>query len=165
VADELGLGQREPIVHEGDTVILHCHRLALVAIPYGFTLYVILILRSLQSSSVEMAAPPQAARAGSRARGARGRARSAACSASSSASSVARASALSTWEGGRGPLSRGFREGWKAPGVRDVSLCTRSEKGVTLARRMQVGPCIPVGIQQENVEVGPTSGSTLHRSN
>ena len=31
-------------------------------------------------------------------------------------------------------------------------------KGVRLAQKMQVEPCIPVGIQREKAEVGPTSG-------
>jgi hypothetical protein len=35
-----------------------------------------------------------------------------------------------------------------------------SEKNVRLARTMQVGPCIPLGIQLETAGVGPTSGST-----
>ena len=39
-----------------------------------------------------------------------------------------------------------------------------SEKGVRLAQKMQVGPCIPVGIQTEKVEVGPTSRPTWRLS-
>jgi hypothetical protein len=43
-----------------------------------------------------------------------------------------------------------------------------SEKGVRLARKMEVGPRIPAGIQLFKAEVGPTSGPTwrlshLHR--
>jgi hypothetical protein len=37
-----------------------------------------------------------------------------------------------------------------------TSLRSFSEKGVRLAQKMQVGPCIPVGIQLEKAEVGPT---------
>ena len=39
-----------------------------------------------------------------------------------------------------------------------------SEKGVRLAQNMQVGPCIPVGIQLQKAEVGPTSGQTWRLS-
>jgi hypothetical protein len=39
-----------------------------------------------------------------------------------------------------------------------------SGKGVRLAQNMQVGPCIPVGIQLENAEVGPISGPTRRLS-
>jgi hypothetical protein len=39
-----------------------------------------------------------------------------------------------------------------------------SEKGVRLAQKMQVGPCIPVGNQLEKAEVGPTSGPTWRLS-
>ena len=38
------------------------------------------------------------------------------------------------------------------------------EKGVRLAQKMQVGPCISVGIQLEKTEVGPTSGPTWRLS-
>jgi hypothetical protein len=33
-----------------------------------------------------------------------------------------------------------------------------SEKGVRLAQTMQVGPCIPVGVQLATAGVGPTFG-------
>ena len=36
-----------------------------------------------------------------------------------------------------------------------------SETGVKLAQKMQVGSCIPVGIQLQMAEVGPTSGPHL----
>ena len=39
-----------------------------------------------------------------------------------------------------------------------------SEKGVRSAQKMQVGPCISVGIQLEKAEVGPASGPTWHLS-
>jgi hypothetical protein len=39
-----------------------------------------------------------------------------------------------------------------------------SEKGVTLARRMQVGPCSPVRLQLPTAEVGPTSRPARLRS-
>ena len=39
-----------------------------------------------------------------------------------------------------------------------------SEKGVRLAQKMQVGPCVPVGIQLEKTEVGPTSGPSWRLS-
>ena len=39
-------------------------------------------------------------------------------------------------------------------------IASASEKGVRLAQTMQVVPCIPVGIQLEEAEVGPTSGPT-----
>jgi hypothetical protein len=39
-----------------------------------------------------------------------------------------------------------------------------SEKGVRLAHKMRVGPYIPVGIQTEKAEVGPTSGPTWRLS-
>jgi hypothetical protein len=39
---------------------------------------------------------------------------------------------------------------------------TLSEKGVRLAQKVQVGPCIHVGIQLEKAEVGPISRPTLH---
>jgi hypothetical protein len=55
---------------------------------------------------------------------------------------------------------------WPAPTVR--GRCGRSgpsEKGVRLAQKMQVGPCILVGgIQLRKAEVGPTSGPTWHIS-
>ena len=35
-----------------------------------------------------------------------------------------------------------------------------SEKGVRLAQRMQVGTCVPVGMQLQKAEVGQTSGPT-----
>ena len=35
-----------------------------------------------------------------------------------------------------------------------------SEKAVRLAQTIQVGPCIPVGIQRWKAEVGPTPGPT-----
>ena len=38
------------------------------------------------------------------------------------------------------------------------------EKGVRSAQKMQVGPCIPVGIQLEQAEDGPTSGPAWHLS-
>jgi hypothetical protein len=38
------------------------------------------------------------------------------------------------------------------------------EKGVRLAQKMQVGPCIPVGIQRLRAAVGPTSGPTWRLS-
>jgi hypothetical protein len=34
----------------------------------------------------------------------------------------------------------------------------KSEQCARLAQKMQVGPCIPVGIQLEKAEVGPTFG-------
>ena len=37
-------------------------------------------------------------------------------------------------------------------------------KGVRLAQNVQVGPCIPVRIQLETAEVGPTSGPTRRLS-
>ena len=39
-----------------------------------------------------------------------------------------------------------------------------SEKGVRLAQKMQVGPCIPVGIQLQKTAVNPTSGPTRRLS-
>ena len=39
-----------------------------------------------------------------------------------------------------------------------------SEKGVRLAQKMQVGPCVPVGIQLEKAGVGPASGPTRRLS-
>ena len=39
-----------------------------------------------------------------------------------------------------------------------------SEEGVRLAQKTQVGPCIPVEIQLEKAEVGPTSGPTWRLS-
>jgi hypothetical protein len=39
-----------------------------------------------------------------------------------------------------------------------------SEQAVRLAQKVQVGPCIPVGIQLEKAEVGPTSGPTRRPS-
>jgi hypothetical protein len=39
-----------------------------------------------------------------------------------------------------------------------------SEKGVRLAQKMRVGPCIPAGIQLEKAGVGPTSGPTWRLS-
>jgi hypothetical protein len=39
-----------------------------------------------------------------------------------------------------------------------------SETGVRLAQKLRVGPCIPVGIQLEKTEAGPTSGPTWHLS-
>ena len=39
-----------------------------------------------------------------------------------------------------------------------------SEGGARLAQTMQVGPCIPVGIQLYKAEVGPTSGPTWRLS-
>ena len=39
-----------------------------------------------------------------------------------------------------------------------------SEKGVRLAQKMKVGPCIPVGMQLYKAEVGQTSGPTWHLS-
>ena len=39
-----------------------------------------------------------------------------------------------------------------------------SENGVRLAQKMQVGPCIPVIIQLQKAEVGPTSGPTWRLS-
>ena len=39
-----------------------------------------------------------------------------------------------------------------------------SEKGVRSAQHTQVGLCVPVGIQLENAEVGPTSGPTWRLS-
>jgi hypothetical protein len=41
---------------------------------------------------------------------------------------------------------------------------TPTEKGVSLAQKVQVGPCIPAGIQPEKAEVGPTSGPTWRLS-
>ena len=41
-----------------------------------------------------------------------------------------------------------------------VSNTAWSEKGVRLAQKMQVGPCIPVGTQLYKAEIGPTSGPT-----
>ena len=38
------------------------------------------------------------------------------------------------------------------------------EKGVRLAQKIQVGQCIPVGIQIYTAEVGPTSGPTWRLS-
>ena len=38
------------------------------------------------------------------------------------------------------------------------------EKGVRLAQKLQVGPCIPVGTQLEKAEVGPASGPTWRLS-
>ena len=35
-----------------------------------------------------------------------------------------------------------------------------SEKGVRLAQKIPVDPCIPAGIQLQKAEVGPTSGPT-----
>jgi hypothetical protein len=51
-------------------------------------------------------------------------------------------------------------KGGPAEGRRLVARCARgqSEQGARLAQKMQVGPCIPVGIQPQNAEVGPTSG-------
>ena len=46
----------------------------------------------------------------------------------------------------------------------DVRHTTFSEKGVRLAQKMPVGPCIPVGIQPSKAEVGPTSGPTWRRA-
>jgi hypothetical protein len=43
-------------------------------------------------------------------------------------------------------------------------VLTCSEKGVRLVQTMPVGPCIPVGIQLEKAEVGPTSGPTRRLS-
>ena len=37
---------------------------------------------------------------------------------------------------------------------------TPIERGVRLAQKAQVGPCIPVGIQLQRAEVGPSSGPT-----
>jgi hypothetical protein len=45
-----------------------------------------------------------------------------------------------------------------------LSSSSWSEKGVRLAQKMQVGPCIPVGIQLFKAEVGPTSGPTRRLS-
>jgi hypothetical protein len=42
------------------------------------------------------------------------------------------------------------------------SSCCPSDKGVRSAQKMQVGPCIPVGMQLEKAEVGPTSGPTAN---
>jgi hypothetical protein len=39
-----------------------------------------------------------------------------------------------------------------------------SGKGVRLAQKMQVGPCIPVETQLQKAEVGPTSGPTWRLS-
>jgi hypothetical protein len=39
-----------------------------------------------------------------------------------------------------------------------------SEKGVRLAQKIQVGPCVAVGIQLQRAEVGPTSGPTWRLS-
>jgi hypothetical protein len=35
-----------------------------------------------------------------------------------------------------------------------------NEQAVRLAQKTQVGPCIPMGVQLEKAEVGPTSGPT-----
>ena len=50
-----------------------------------------------------------------------------------------------------------YPQGEPLPGQNYI---TSSEEGVRLAQKMRVGPCIPVGIQQEKAEVGPTSGPT-----
>ena len=39
-----------------------------------------------------------------------------------------------------------------------------SEKGVRLAQKMRVGTCMPVGMQLQTPEVGPTSGPTWRLS-
>jgi hypothetical protein len=44
--------------------------------------------------------------------------------------------------------------------ARRLSMGGKSEKSVRLAQKMQVGPCIPVGIRLQKAEVGPTSGPT-----
>jgi len=43
-------------------------------------------------------------------------------------------------------------------------IAASSEKGVRLAQKMQVGPCIPVGIQLQKVGVGPSFGPTWRLS-
>ena len=48
--------------------------------------------------------------------------------------------------------------GWNAGSRTQFLAC--SEKGVRLAQKIQVGPCIPVGVQLDKAAVGPTSGST-----
>jgi hypothetical protein len=55
------------------------------------------------------------------------------------------------------------RPGPSPPGSHSSAFYCRSsasEKGVRLAQKFQAGPCIPVGIQLEKAEVGPTSGPT-----
>ena len=57
---------------------------------------------------------------------------------------------------GRGWFVRGDRNG-----SADVfNARAESERGIRLAQKMHVGPCIPVGIQLEKAAVGPTSGPT-----
>jgi hypothetical protein len=55
---------------------------------------------------------------------------------------------------------------WSAGGAATASPKSQSlsEKGVRLAQKMQVGPCIPMGIQLEKAGVGPTSRPTWRRS-
>jgi hypothetical protein len=48
--------------------------------------------------------------------------------------------------------------------IHDVRTRAASERGVRLAQKMQVGPCISVGMQLEKAEVGPTSGPTWRLS-
>jgi hypothetical protein len=44
---------------------------------------------------------------------------------------------------------------------RRAAALPRSEKGVRLVQRLQVGPCIPVGMELYRAEVGPTFGPNL----
>ena len=61
-----------------------------------------------------------------------------------------------------GKLLQDFR-GPDLPDPPDLQRLT-SERGLNLAQKMQVGPCIPVITQLERAEVGPTSGPTWRLS-
>ena len=51
------------------------------------------------------------------------------------------------------------------PGCVQPAACQRcSEKGVRLTQKMQVGPCITVGVQLQRAGVGPTFGPTRRLS-
>jgi hypothetical protein len=59
-------------------------------------------------------------------------------------------------------LSRGSSA--QRGGTRQSPCAALSEKGVRLAQNMRICPSIPVVIQLEKAEVGPTSGPTWHLS-
>jgi hypothetical protein len=60
---------------------------------------------------------------------------------------------------GVGSSSRSLR-----PTPYSVAMSASSEKGVRSAQKTQVGPRIPVGMQLQKAEVGPTSGPTWRLS-